>query len=657
MYANGTTLDGSLNLKPNLLNGSGIINISDSRINSNLFTFNSNTIKADTADYNLKSPSTSGYAFIAENSNTYINFDTKLTSFHLNTDSSVVKFPEIQYICTMTDFEYNLENRILSMEQKGKTASGLVSPDKMLHIDLNNLDKPTFFATNSLSDTIAFTSLNAKYHVNEEFIEAENINYIHIADALIQPENGKIKINRRAKIDKLKNAFVAVNNLHLLHSAEIDIESADRYSGSAIYDYVDDNNDIRQISFPEITVDTLTTSARGFVPADQKFMLSSAFTFAGDVNLYARSKNLFFTGAAGILHDCRSINSYSVKFKSFIDPKNVMIQISDKPRDANDNLVFSGSFLNIDSIHIYPAFLSPQKSWTDIDLITSSGVLWYNKAKGKYQISSPEKIADPALNGNMVSLDRNLCILSEEGKIDFGTNLDPVKLTSAGNVVHTTDSNKVDIKAIIALDFYFSPEALKLMSDEIRMMPTLKPVNMNSDFINKGMKDLIGVNAASQLKEEIDLFGLSRNLPKEFTFELLLNDVTLHWNEASSSFRSSGKIGIGFIGNQPVNAYVDGFIDLQRRRSGDMIDIYLKADNSTWYYFSYFKGVMMAQAGNNDFNTLLSTIKLKDRKHPDSSVKVPYTYMIAAEDRLGRFLRRMAGEEDKEPSILDGIVQ
>jgi hypothetical protein len=334
-----------------------------------------------------------------------------------------------------------------------------------------------------------------------------------------------------------------------------------------------------------------------------------------------------------------------------------MIPLSDKPRDANDNLVFSGSFMNIDSVHVYPAFLSAQKSWTDIDLISASGVLWYNKSKGKYQISSPEKIADPALNGNMVSLDRNLCILSGEGKIDFGANFDLVRMASAGNIVHTTDSNKVDLKAIIALDFYFSPEAMKLMSDEIRMMPTLKPLNLNSDFNNKGMKDLLGVNAASQLKEETDLFGLSRNLPKEFTWELLLNEVTLHWNEASSSFRSSGKIGIGFIGNQPINVYVDGFIDIQRRRSGDMIDIYLKADGSTWYYFSYFKGVMMAQAGNNDFNTLLSTIKLKDRKHPDSSTRVQYTYMIAAEDRLGRFLKRMAGEEEEEFSPLDGIFR
>ncbi len=121
--------------------------------------------------------------------------------------------------------------------------------------------------------------------------------------------------------------------------------------------------------------------------------------------------------------------------------------------------------------------------------------------------------------------------------------------------------------------------------------------------------------------------------------------------------RSSGKIGIGFVGAQPINVYVDGFVDIQRRRSGDMIDIYLKADASTWYYFSYVKGVMMAQAGNIDFNTLISSIKIKDRRHPDSSVKVPYTYMIAVEDRLDRFLKRMAEKKVVEPDILDGIVR
>ena len=55
MFENGTTLDGKLTLSPARLNGTGIINLTDSRVTSNLFSFTSNAIKADTADYTLKS--------------------------------------------------------------------------------------------------------------------------------------------------------------------------------------------------------------------------------------------------------------------------------------------------------------------------------------------------------------------------------------------------------------------------------------------------------------------------------------------------------------------------------------------------------------------------------------------------------------------------
>ena len=658
MFGNGTTLDGKLSLSPARLNGTGIINLTDSRVTSNLFSFASNAIKADTADYTLKSLSTNGYSFIAENANTEINFDLKMAHFRLNTDSSVVKFPEIQYICTMTDFTYNMENRILNMEQKGKSNIPLLTTDKLIQLDFARLDKPTFFATNNLSDTVAFSSWKGSYHLDQEYIEAENINYIHIADALIQPENGKIIINRRAKIQQMQNAVIALNHRHILHSAKIDIESTKRYTGSAIYDYLDENKEIQKINFPELEVDTATTYAKGYIPVSQKFMLSPAFSFSGDVALSARADNLTFTGAAGILHNCRTIESYSLKFKYQIDPKNVMIPVVEKPRDMNDNLVVSGSFINIDSIHIYPTFLSAQKSWADVALVNSNGWLYYEKAKGRYLIASREKLIDQTLPVNMIGFDKNYCILSGEGHIDFGAKLDLVKLTSAGNVVHVLDSGKVNINAILALDFHFSSEALKVMADEIRMMPSLKPVNLNSDLNNKAMKDLLGVNIASQLKEDMDLFGATRNLPKEFKYELLLNDVKLFWNESTASFRSTGKIGIGFIGPQPVNVYVDGYIEIQRRRSGDLIDIYLKADQSTWYYFSYFRGVMMTQSGNNSYNTIIAKTKLNDRKHPESTIKVPYTYMIAVEDRLGKFLQRMSDNKAEDNSRdLNGLIK
>jgi hypothetical protein len=275
-------------------------------------------------------------------------------------------------------------------------------------------------------------------------------------------------------------------------------------------------------------------------------------------------------------------------------------------------------------------------------------MLYFEKATGKYKISSPEKLSDPTLPGGLITFDKNFCIISGEGKLNFGTNFDLLKMSSAGKVIHAIDSGRVNLEALIALDFHFSADALKIMSDEIRSIPTLTAVNLNSDLYKKGMKDLLGETTANQINEELGLFGTSKNMPKEFTYELLLNDVKLYWNEPTASFRSKGKIGIGFIGQQALNVYVDGLVEIQRRRSGDMIDVYLKADNSTWYYFSYIRGVMMTQSGNSNYNTLITNTKLNDRKDPQSSIRVPYTYMISVEDRLNKFIARMASDKIEE---------
>jgi hypothetical protein len=517
----------------------------------------------------------------------------------------------------------------------------------LLKLSFAALDKPTFISTNNQSDTIAFSSWKGSYNLEGEFVEAENINYIHIADALIQPEEGKITIGKRARIKPLQNAVLAVNNRHIIHSAQVMIETSKKYMGSGIYDYIDENKTVQQINLPDIVVDTATTTAKGYIPVTQKFMLSPAFTYSGDVTLSARADNLSYTGAAGIVQSC-GIKSYPIKFKASVDPKMVMIPYPEKPRDINDNLIFSGSFLNIDSAHIYPAFLSPRKSWSDAQIVVSEGVLYYEKETGRYKIATKEKLADPSGPGPMVSYDKNYCFISGEGKLNLGTNFDLVNMALAGKVMHGIDSSKMTLEAILALDFHFSQEALKMMSDEIRAIPTLRAVNLNTDLNNKGMIQLLGPSAAKQINEELGLFGTLRSMPKEYTYELLLNDLKLKWNQATSSFRSEGKIGIGFIGSQPVNVYVDGYVEIQRRRSGDLIDIYLKADNSTWFYFSYFKGVMMSQAGNLAYNSLISGIKQNDRKDPRATNRQPYSYMISVEDRLPRFLRRMQSNDIPE---------
>jgi hypothetical protein len=645
MYSNGTKLTGFINQTPSGIIGAGVINRPDSRLSSDNLAFTSGTIAADSSDYSLKAVQGDGIAFLAENAFTVIDFPMKETRFNLNTGSSLVKFPEIEYICTMTDFVYDMDSQILRMEQKGLTATGLSTAEELLGFTRNDLAKPTFFSTNNMRDTLKFAAATGFYSLKEELVEAGGVNYIQVADALIQPGEGKVVINKRAVVRPLENATLALNNRHIIHSAKVKIESSRSYSGSGIYNYTDEAGTISPLTMTEIRVDTLTSNAYGYIAQNNNFMLSPYFSFAGDVALSAKRDYLTFTGGAGIVNNCSNISTEPVKFKSEINPKAVMIPVSEKPRDINDNMVFSGSFINIDSIHVYPAFLSPRKSWSDVPLITSNGFIYYDNASGYYKIASLNKLTDNSIAGDMVALDKNFCVLTSEGKINFGTNFDLLTMTNAGRTIHNTDSSNLTVQTFIALDFHFSEAALKIVADEIRLNPSARPVSLNSDFYRKGMSDLLGEKASRAISEELGLFGTIRNLPQEFNYELLLNDVTLVWNENSSSFRSTGKIGIGFIGKQPVNVYVDGYVEIQRRRTGDLIDIYIKADESTWYYFSYFRGVLMTLSGNNAYNTLITNIKLKERKDPRSTVRQPYTYMISLEERYRNFIRRMSSSE------------
>ena len=507
-------------------------------------------------------------------------------------------------------------SKVLGMSQRGRDSTTLMTADQLLKVPAGIVEKATFLSTNNMKDTVKFQSGSASYFLQDEYVQVKDVNYIPVADALIQPGEGILYISKGAKIRQTDSALVVVNNKHLIHSAKINIESSANYYGSGIYDYIDEEGKIQLIGLKEIKVDTMATKAVGYIPPEQKFTLNPAFTFSGDVTLRSQDAHLTFTGAAGIVTDCKSIRNSPVKFSAAIDPANVLIPISDKPRDINDNLLFSGTFITLDSAGVYPAFLSERQSWSDNPLFNSEGFLFHDKGAGRYRIASMEKLSDLTMHGNMITFDRFFCTLTSEGKINFGVNYDLLTLSSSGRVVHNTDGSDVELQSIMGLSFFFSPEALQMMADDIRTVPTLKAVNLSSEFNRKAMRDLIGVEAAKALSEELQLFGMVKTLPKQFSYQLMLNEVNFKWNPNTMSFMSQGKIGIGFIGNQPLNIYVDGWVELQRKRSGDILDIYLKANDNVWYWFSYFRGVLMSYSSNTSYNALLGGIQGQAQEGP-----------------------------------------
>ena len=90
-----------------------------------------------------------------------------------------------------------------------------------------------------------------------------------------------------------------------------------------------------------------------------------------------------------------------------------------------------------------------------------------------------------------------------------------------------------------------------------------------------------------------------------------------------------------------MNVYVDGWVELQRKRSGDLLDIYLKAGDNTWYWFSYFRGILMSYSSNQAYDDILTNTKEKLRRDPNANSRIDFEYMPGVPDRLRSFLRRM----------------
>ena len=73
---------------------------------------------------------------------------------------------------------------------------------------------------------------------------------------------------------------------------------------------------------------------------------------------------------------------------------------------------------------------------------------------------------------------------------------------------------------------------------------------------------------------------------------------------------SYGPIGIGCIGKTQINKFVDGLIEIERKRTGDVLNIYLEFENGKdWYFFNYRNNLMQTISANTEYNTIIQELK------------------------------------------------
>ncbi len=647
MYEGQAIMAGNLQLKPSGMTGNGLMTFAASELESNLFKYKQNIFDADTSDFRLTSDNTNALAFSTNNVQSHIDFDKRVGDFKSNGGGSYVKFPLNQYICFIDQFTWYMDNKEIEMSSSSSSTQSVADTA----LSGLNLTGSEFISVEPTQDSLRFKAPHAKYSLRDYLIKADKVALIQTGDASVIPDSGIVVVERYAKMRTLNNARIVANNTtryHTLYNATVNIQGRKRYEGSGDYDYIDETNAKKHFHFEKITVDTTyQTVADAEISESEGFHLSPMFGFKGSVHLAASKEHLVFGGYAKPTFNCDSVPARWIRFTSEVDPLSVMIPIENAITDNGERLR-AGVFQSYDVKSVYAAFLAPKNNIRDSAMIDAKGFLTYYQPGNEYRITTKEKMDKPNIPGEFTSLNNQKCIVYSEGKLNFGLDAGQLKLLTAGNVTYNWNNDSIRFDLLLALDFYFNEDALKNMSDYFAQIASLSPTADNGRLTyEKGLGEFTGKDKAEKLITEMNLYGAFKKMPEELRHTLFFTDVKMRWDKLNRTFKSIGPIGLGSIDKTSVNKFVNGYIEIIRKRAGDVITVYLEPENSTWYYFSYSRGVMQTLSSQTAFNEAINKLKPEKRVNKEKD-KPDFEFLLTTDRAVKNFIKKFNAQPQQD---------
>lgn len=646
MFNGQSELLGKLKLTPELLGGSGLMSFEDAEMTSNWYTFKQHEILADSADFNLKSAEYLQSAFATKNYKSHIDFDLRQGNFVSNGGASYVEFPINQYICLIDEFDWYMDSyeiAIGSIEKEVEMAKyDQLSIRELIDIPLQGSE---FISIHPEQDSLRFTSTTASYNLRDYTLYAEDVKYLRVADAAIFPADKNITILPEAKMNTISDAHILVNTVtryHEIYDAVVDVKAARNYIGIGNYDYVDETGSSQQVFLREINVDpTYQTIGSGMVSDTMGFKLSKDFYFTGQVNLLANNEFLHFNGGFKIREQCNKEIMEWIKFNSEVNPKDIYLNIDEELTTMSGKQVESSILFSNETNQFYSGFLNSRKSPSDQEVFTTNGFIRYDKVNDEFVIASKDKLKGMTLEGNQLSMSRRQCILTGHGKINLGGDLGRLKAEAYGKMNYYMIPDSANFEVVLLTDFPFDSDALEMISNEISTK-NLQGVNTSRSIYQKALTDIMGEEEAEKVLGDFSLMGKFRKYPSQLEKTIVFNNLNLKWNYATRSYISYGDLGIGSIGKEQINKYVTGYVEIQRKRTGDVMNIYIEFDNGkNWYYFNYRNNLLQTISSNTEYNTYIREMKDDKRTVKKDKQGEEYSFIISNLRKKTDFLRRI----------------
>lgn len=668
------TLKGTLILTPDGVRGNGRFDWDKATLSSELFTFGTFSVNADTSNVNIKTLDTGDLALQTKDVVSDVDFEEEIGRFKANDPLSETFLPYNRYKTSMNEFEWN-------MNEEGITF--LADED---HLGL-------FTSTDESRDSLRFEGYEAYYDLKTNNLLVSGVPHIIAADAFIYPDSNTVQIQAGGGMTTLENARIVADTLnqnHVINRATIKVVGRREYTAKGFYEYNIAGKE-QEIEFQEIVGAPLggrglsnkdarvITIADGDVGADDNFFIDQKTAFRGRISLSADSPNLKFRGFARLEAD-KLPEKHWFSIQSEGDKKDLVIQY-DRPTSDEGFWLYSGLFLSKQTADIYPVAMMPPRLRQDRNIFPTSGVFKYLEDKDQFVFGDSSKVILKERRGNQFIFDNKDGSAIAEGKFELGSGLQYVSIDAAGRMETKfpppppeVEEKEEDSNIMLADEPLVAEEQTNMPPPE----PEIEPVTaefmaginfivpepllriMTTDIASSSFDaDLIAYlsdlefyqNSASALfpptpeveaSIEATSMGFLEIPPKQNPYTFLFSKLNMKWNPEFQSFISTdNKIGVASINGTPINKKLTCHVECKMpSNEDDRLYVYIESPSGSFYFYGYKQGILSITSNNTKFMDELLNMKVKDLvlKMDDGE-----TYEILPEE-VGTakiFLRRM----------------
>lgn len=623
-YRENYDFDGTMTLSPKALVASGELFYDEAISVSEKFILQSRDFTADHSMFHLFAEEGGEKVVFARDLYSAMSFEEDFGSFETLNDSARFELRKNKYHLYFELMEWDRATGKMIFSQFANHDAWLVSVDPY-------------------QDSLQFYASDALYNLNTYELDVYGVSEILMSPVTISPDSSHVTILESGKMEMLKNAEIYVDTETVteynFYEAEVNIQSGGRFTGSAVFDYIDLEGNRQPIYFSTLEKKGDIVKGVAYIKEEDNFHLDPYFGFKGKVYLDSSKDFLFFEGHTRVHLACDELNRAWIPFADEVDPEDVFIDLNPEVRLTDRQQWHAGVMISHGPTVAYPAFLSSPKRVNDYPALAVDGYVHFDESDWVYIIGSQEKIENRDAPGNIAIYDPEACTLYSEGVFSLGEDAGLLEIEAYGTLFSDFESQSIDGKLNLSFDFLMHRKAAKHIYKKLKRSAFDNQVDESSAIHQQLLEMSLG-------KRQLKKYNRKKRkgkrfLPSALEHTFYFPQLRMTWNKKSASFLSEQSISLNNIMGRKIDRMISGLVEVRPHSMGDEINIYIELSSDNYYYINYRRGVMSLISSNDEFNKIIAESPRRLSNKKGTSDTGSFRYELGNKKRVQKFLNRV----------------